>query len=214
MKLALLGYRKWALNAFSLIQKEYPMHDYTVITNPDEVGDLEDCVVLGAGWSWLISNEFLAKNEMVALVHPSDLPEYAGGTPIQHQILDGLLNTKATLFEVTNKLDAGPIIYKTDFSLSGSMDDIFVSLTKATMDLFSNFLDNYPDIPRLSQKVGMVRKRLTPDQSQLSADDFKTMSVFDIYNHIRCREYPYPNAYIEDHSGRLYFSNVRFEKSE
>ncbi len=177
MKIALLGYRKWALNAFSLIQKEYPMHDYIVITNPDDIGDLDDCVVLGAGWSWLISKEFLDKNQIVALVHPSDLPDYAGGTPIQHQILDGLLNTKATLFEITDKLDAGPIIYKTDFDLSGSMDDIFVSLTKATMNLFSNFLDNYPDIPRQLQEVGIVRKRLTPEQSKLSVDDFKTMSA-------------------------------------
>ena len=78
------------------------------------------------------------------------------------------MNTKATLFEITDKLDAGPIIYKTDFDLSGSMDDIFVSLTKATMNLFSNFLDNYPDIPRQLQEVGIVRKRLTPEQSKLS----------------------------------------------
>ena len=50
-------------------------------------------------------------------MHPSDLPKYAGGSPIQHQIINGVINSKATLFEVTKEIDSGPILYKTNLSL-------------------------------------------------------------------------------------------------
>ena len=36
------------------------------------------------------------------------------------------------------------------------------------------------------------------------------MTAQNLYDTIRCREDPYPNAYIEDETGRLIFKRVEF----
>ena len=63
-------------------------------------------------------------------------------------------------------------------------------------------------------KIGSYFKRRTPNQSEITIDDFKNKSLEDIYNTIRCLTDPYPNAYIEDTKGnRLYFKEVTFSNS-
>tara|TARA_R100000008_G_scaffold49839_1_gene29750 strand:- start:8298 stop:8939 length:642 start_codon:yes stop_codon:yes gene_type:complete len=211
MKIALVGYRSWALIAFGKLIEKFPDVSFGVYTKPNNLNGVEDTIILAAGWSWIFDTDTLKKNKFVAAMHPSDLPQYAGGSPIQHQIVDGVTKTKATLFEATENIDGGPILYKTDMSLEGHMPDIFNSLTKVTIELFSKFILDWPNIPKQTQEQGDIYKRLTPDSSKLSIKDVQNMSVLDLYNYIRCREDPYPNVYVEDDSGKLYFRNVEFE---
>lgn len=213
MKIVLAGYRSWATKAFDAVKLIFPEVSFSIASSPEELSKVHDSVILGAGWSWILDDSFIDRNEIIALVHPSDLPEYAGGTPLQHQIIAGIVNTKATLFEVTNKLDAGPILYKSDLSLEGNMIDIFSSLSDVTVDLFSRFIKDYPNIPKEIQKPKKIYKRLKPEDSNLSGL-INEMSSLEIYNHIRCREHPYPNAYIKDDTGTLYFKQVTFIEGE
>jgi methionyl-tRNA formyltransferase len=56
-----------------------------------------------------------------------------------------------------------------------------------------------------------LRKRLQPENSEIKKEQFTQYSLQHIYNLIRARENPYPNAYIEDTTGRLYIRKVDFE---
>jgi len=38
-------------------------------------------------------------------IHPSDLPKYRGGSPIQNQIIDGVKDSAVTLFKMDYDLD-------------------------------------------------------------------------------------------------------------
>ena len=64
------------------------------------------------------------------MLHPSPLPKFRGGTPIQNQIIAGKKISSVTLFKINKILDGGPIIAKKPYSLEGSMSQILARITK------------------------------------------------------------------------------------
>lgn len=215
MKIIFAGYRQWATNAFRSVVETCDLKDFEVISNPKDLNNIKDSVILGAGWSWIIPDDVIKNNRLIALMHPSDLPHYSGGSPIQHQIIDGLTKTKGSLFQVESQIDTGPIFLKKEMSLVGSMEDIFESLSQVTRDLMIEFISKYPNIKTTPQEKTKerVRKRLKPENSKITKEDLQKHDTETLYNIIRCRENPYPNVYIEDDKGRLYFSSVRYVKN-
>lgn len=219
MKLLYAGYRSWALDAYLDFQLAVwgTVQLKLVATQEDLLRELEEFkpdVTFLAGWSWIIPKHVCEKHYMVVF-HPSDLPNYAGGTPIQHQILDGITKTKATLFRVTPKLDGGGIVSKVDLSLEGNMSDIFRNLQKATVELLSDLVKRWPNIVENPQEGHVTpRKRLKPEDSKLHAQHFEQLTARELYDFIRCREDPYPNAYVEDETGKLLIKLVKFEPRE
>lgn len=219
LKIAFCGYRSWALDAinkiklhscldFSIIITSKEDYDNTINTLPD---DLDFIVFLG--WSWIIPKEITDKYLCIG-VHPSDLPDFRGGSSLQHQILAGITTTKATLFTLSEKIDAGDIWLKEDLSLEGdSMEEVFDNLTTTSIRLLNEFIFKYPDIRPQKQEGGTFYKRRKPHESRVNRDAFHFGSLERLYNSIRCLTDPYPNAYIEDDDGnRLYFTGVRYEK--
>ena len=145
--------------------------------------------------------------------HPSDLPNYAGGSPIQNQILDGVKDTKMSLFKLNSKIDKGEILFKEYLNLEGGMTDIFDKLTDVSLSLLSEFFDNYPNVELVPQKgKGKRCRRLKPKDSNITLEQIRSMTTEQLYDFIRCREDPYPNVYLEDEIGKIYFKSVRFEK--
>lgn len=173
-----------------------------------------DAIVL-AGWSWILDKELLERNLVVGL-HPSDLPAYAGGSPLQHQILDGVTESKLSLFRVTPDLDQGPVISKQDLSLRGHLDEIFDRIVEAGVTLLVPAFDELAEIAAMPEEppsdVEKVenRRRLRPELSRIEKADFQSLTNRELFNLIRAREAPYPNVYVEDETGRLYFSRVEF----
>lgn len=216
MKIIFAGYRTWAIKAFEDVIEKCSLKNFEIVSKPEDLNKIRNSVILGAGWSWIIPPEVIEGNELIALMHPSDLPKYSGGSPIQHQIIDGLTKTMGALFQVDTKIDAGPIFLKKEMSLTGNMDEIFESLRTVTCDLMSEFIVKYPDIKPTPQEKTKerVRKRLKPEDSRIAKEDFQKYSTETLYNMIRCRENPYPNVYVEDDHGRLYISSVRYEKND
>lgn len=174
-------------------------------------------LVLLAGWSWILPEQELAAQPVFGL-HPSDLPDYAGGSPIQHQIIDGVRDSKLTLFRLTPQLDHGPTVYKADLSLDGHLDEIFGRIADAGADLMERLLRAFPNHPEQQEAISggqaKIRRRLKPDTSRLEKSELGGFTCEELYNLIRAREDPYPNVYIEDESGRLLFKRVEFQRKE
>ena len=219
MRVIFCGYRSWALNIINEIKTHKNIDSFEIISSKNEydfrfnnlVNDTDIIVFLG--WSWIIPVEITNKHLCVG-IHPSDLPNYRGGSPIQHQIINGVNKTKISLMTISEKLDGGDIWLKNDVNLSGSnMKLIFNNIEKSAIILFNNFLELYPDIIPIKQDltIGSFFKRRTPAQSRLKFEDFKNMSLEDIYNFIRSLTDPYPNAFIEDKKGnKLHFKEVEY----
>jgi methionyl-tRNA formyltransferase len=216
MTILYAGYRPWAIKAIKLASP-LAVNNISYVMSQDELeaqltsGRSFDAVFL-AGWSWILSAEACQKHLIVG-VHPSDLPRYAGGTPIQHQILDGVIDSKATLFRLNEHVDEGNIIAKEPLSLRGSLGDVFDSLAVATARLYLKLEGLLPHPIETQQgKSDMPpRRRLTPADGKMHSG----LSAREMYDFIRCRENVngesvYPNSYWEDDTGRVLFQQVGF----
>lgn len=222
-KVVLCGYRDWAFQIFDGLVKNpnveivqrFDSNDAFLdgIANIDK-NSID--VILFIGWSWII-DEAITERFLCVGIHPSDLPMYRGGTPIQHQVINGVKSTKVSLFTLsTKKLDAGEIWMKEDLSLAGdNMRTIFTNIVSSSLKLLDKFFTQFPNISPEHQDLnkGSYYKRRKPEESRVKAEDFSNCTLESLYNKIRCLTDPYPNAYIEDAKGnRLYFTGVRFEK--
>jgi methionyl-tRNA formyltransferase len=218
------GYRPWAIKAYEHIEPistNYVM----LVDNPKQLNELLEsgqkfAGVFLAGWSWILSRNAV-RNHVVVGVHPSDLPEYAGGTPIQHQILDGLTESKVTLFRLTDNVDEGPYVYKERFDMTGSLERVFTHLSVATARLFIRYESALPDLVFYDQAPsrGPQKVRLKPEDGRVHLKLPEGMMARDLYNFIRCREEVgghnvYPHSYYEDETGRVLFSSAKFQEPE
>ena len=223
IKIVLCGYRDWAIriienvknNKNVIVLAEFSNHDEFVANIQKFKKDLD--FVLFLGWSWIIPKEIT--NDILCLgIHPSDLPYFRGGSPIQHQITQGVINSKVTLMTLSShKLDGGDIWLKENLDLTGnSITEIFNHITESSIALLNIFFSQYPNIKPTPQNIniGTYYKRRMPHESRLSIEDFSKLTLEEIYNHIRCLTDPYPNAYIEDVFGnRLIFKHVGYIKA-
>lgn len=211
------AYREWAIKVYDEIKTQYSnKFDFYLAKNQLSLeslitGGLKPDYIICIGWSWIIPARITNKIKVVG-IHPSDLPDYAGGSPLQHQISEGIINTKNTLFELNEEIDSGPIMAKSELSLEGNMRNIFNNLAKSSTQLIKLLLeDKIVDSQSQNKHVINKRKRLTEKDGELTMEKLHNMSALDLYNFIRCRMYPYPNAYLEDDSGKIYFSDVNFD---
>jgi len=219
-KVIIAGYRSWAINVFKSLKERFESKQIRLYLaeNPHQLKILRknhrEALICLVGWSWIV-HPIVCEKRYVVCLHPSDLPNYSGGSPIQHQIIDGIVDTKMTLFKVDSKLDEGDIISKCDLDLRGKLTDIFERMTLASSFLLEKFINQYPDVELTPQKneTALHKRRLQPHDSKLEIKFLKNqnqMSVEDLYNFIRCREDPYPNVFIEDENGKLLFKSVEY----
>lgn len=213
------GYRDWANLIFNFLESLPNLNILRTIKTFEEYKEfeanpnLEVDLILFIGWSWIIPDSF-TESYLCLGIHPSDLPNYRGGSPIQNQIINGVINTKVSLITLSSKLDAGDIWQKQDLTLQGdSIDSIFENIVQSSILLLESFFSNYPNIKPQTQDVfkGSYFKRRKPEDSKLRLEDISSMTLIELYNFIRCLTDPYPNAYIEDKEGnKLYLKNVNF----
>jgi hypothetical protein len=103
-KLIVCAYRSWAVNVYEAINQKYNnKFDLFLAKNQPSLESLvsEGLVpdyIICIGWSWIIPDS-ITKHYKVVGIHPSDLPHYSGGSPLQHQISEGVIDTKNTQVE-------------------------------------------------------------------------------------------------------------------
>tara|TARA_R110002020_G_scaffold286073_2_gene501601 strand:+ start:1051 stop:1701 length:651 start_codon:yes stop_codon:yes gene_type:complete len=216
MKVWICAYRNWTSEIYPTIKSttDYPIE----LINSKEIFDSKykefkkNDVVFFIGWSWILPNNIVSKYNCICL-HPSPLPKYRGGSPLQHQIINGEKESAVTFFRMTNKLDAGPILYQQKFSLDGDLIDINTRIKDlAIKGIFSILNQSYKEIIQDESKVTFYKRR-KPKQSEILINDLKTNSAEQLYNKIRCLQDPYPNAFILCGDGKkLYLKLANYEK--
>ncbi len=146
------------------------------------------------------------------MLHPSDLPKFRGGSPIQNQIIRNKKKTKVTIFRINEIIDGGNIILKKNLSLEGEIKDIFERIEKIGIDLTIKILkNNYREIPQNHKKATFF-KRLK-NNSELTIEEIKNKNSNYIFNKIRMLTDPYPNAYIKTKDNKkLVLKSVKLKK--
>ena len=150
-------------------------------------------------------------------VHPSDLPSYRGGSPLQNQIIDGITETYCTLMELSSEeFDYGPLLLKERLSLEGdNVSEILNHLSVTTTKLLKRGLENLEKIRPTPQNrsEGFSKKRRSFSDGRINKKPLSTKEFDQMYNYMRCLTEPYPNAYFEDEIGRkIFIQSIRCEK--
>lgn len=165
-------------------------------------------VVALIGWSWIVPPQIYQKVPTICL-HPSPLPRYRGGSPLQHQIMAGERESAVTIFRVTDgPVDTGPIYGQCPISLEGSLEEIFERIVRVGAPMLRAIVDGIvrgdgpePMPQRVIAGVGEFSRR-TPEQSELSPERIRTMTGDQIDDFIRALDHPdYPRAYIRGSNG-------------
>jgi len=199
MRVACVGYRDWALNIYDRLAGSMD-HTFLIFRskaqfNVDALNDFKPDLVLFFGWSWIVPTELLERNTCLML-HPSPLPRYRGGSPIQNQMIAGETNSKVSLFVITDELDSGDIVGQKDLSLVGTLAEIFKRMEDAGVELTQNLLEN--GLQRVPQDHAQATycKRRSPVESEITIEELARQPAAYLYNKIRMLADPYPNAYI------------------
>lgn len=163
-------------------------------------------LILVVSWRYIVSSKISQKARLGTFVfHDSLLPKYRGFSPTVWAILNGEKQTGVSLFEMTEKFDAGSIV--TQASLPIHEDDSIAIVMEKVTELYLSLLEkNLSGLlsgtaPRLAQDHSIATytcKRLPED----NLIDWKN-STTDIYNLIRAVSPPYPGAYTYLNSKKL-----------
>jgi len=244
IKVAFVIYRAWAYRIYEQIadfHRKYPEFSVAVvITTPenefhaDPLLDTKIHIVRGNdqskihsllahyqidiaffyGWSWIVREPILS--EFVCLcLHPSPLPKYRGGSPIQHQIIDGKTDSAVTVFKMGSGIDDGDIYRQLPISLEGTLDDIFERIIAAGVAITKTCLRDYAQrsiqfTPQQSLGQYPVMKRRTQADSELTIEQIVRMPYLKLYNTVRSLTDPYPNACIRFPQGVIYLTSVEY----
>ena len=215
MKIACIGYRSWALNIYDDLAKR-SNHEFLIFRshaeyNADILRQFNPDFALFYGWSLRVENEIIRFFKCLML-HPSPLPKYRGGSPIQNQIIAGETSSMVTIFQMTNEMDAGDIIKQASFSLKGRLSDIFNRIQSIGTELTLEILDSpfSKTVQKNEEATYCVRR--TPQDSELTLYELQHSSAEYLYNKVRMLADPYPNAYIVTADGKkLFIKDVEIE---
>lgn len=220
MKVVFLSYRSWADDALLKVAQHPRISRFVHCHDTKELEALafeEFDLLITLGWSDELGASVCSRIKAIGL-HCADLDRYSYGSPIQLQIVDGVTTTKHRIFPFVCDESSGrahthtrEYSHETQLSLHGNIDDIFSQLSSTSVLLLKQYLDDFPNISyKKWPEETIVRMKRTPADSRISKDELGTTSTLDLYNLIRCLGSPYPNAYMEDEHGSLYFERVRY----
>ncbi len=206
MKVLCVGYRNWAISIYNNLKKT-TNHKIKIISSKNDysqkkIFEFNPELILFYGWSWKISKKIIDQFKCIML-HPSALPKFRGGSPIQNQIIRGVVSSKVTIFLMNDKIDAGDIIASQKLSLDGNIEQIFNRIAKIGIFLTKQFVlkKNFP-LKKQNHKNATYYERLSPLDSEISIEELKKMNSLYLYNKIRMLSDPYPNAFIKTKDGK------------
>ena len=214
MKIAYYGYRDWSISIFSKLDIE----EKYLISNKDYdiLEFIKPDLVFFIGWSHIIPNILIDKYKCICL-HPSPLPKYRGGSPIQNQIINGEVDSAVTFFIMDQGLDTGDIILQSYISLNGKLDDIFKNIELIGIKDINKIITDYKNNQIVTYKQDDSKstfyKRRNESESEINIEEILNDEPVYLYNKIRSLNDPYPNAYIRcKNGGKLFLIESKYEK--
>lgn len=229
-KVIILVNQPWAKKAVSSFT-QHPRISEFIICNEEEDLYLLDLgkfdVLITIGLSRRLNNSIYESIFTIGL-HCAELDRYSAGTPLQNQIIDGIVKTKHRIFPIRPVYDnvdshvADRQVITTEYShqidlcLHGNMQDIFNQLTYTTIALINLFLDDFPEniVWKNWEKESIYVKRRVVEDSTISLINLKEFTTLKLYNLIRSLGDPYPNFAIEDEHGILYIKSAEFKSKK
>lgn len=186
--------RKYFTNMLVINDKEFLTYKTLKEYNPNYVFFIH--------WSWYIPEE-IYNNFNCILFHCADLPHGRGGSPIQNQILDGIIHTKICAIKAEKSIDSGGIYLSKNICLNGSLDEIFIRISDIVFKkMIPEIINN--NLKAINQYgAPKIYKRRTDNKIR---ESFKLNKIYDFIRMLDGDEYP--KAYIEYGKYKIEFSRA------
>ena len=217
MNIACITYRDWAIDIYEKIYEVYKNeHNFLIWSekdaySADALKEFKPDLILWYGWSWIVEDVFVNDYESIML-HPTPLPKYRGGSPIQNQIINGEKLGAVSLFRMNEGLDKGDIYQQLPISLNGTLDDIFRRISDIGFAATCNIIERNYNLTVQDHTKSTYFKRRTPKDSEITIEELEHKTSEYLYNKVRMLADPYPNAYIKTIDGRkLIIKSVEVE---
>jgi methionyl-tRNA formyltransferase len=211
------AYREWAINIFNRVSNlddEFILILNKNLCTKKFIDTISPDVVFFYGWSWIVPDS-IVDNYICLCLHPSKLPRYRGGSPIQNQIIAGEVSSAVSIFKMGSGLDDGPIYYQAPIVLTGSLDNILKEIGYLGHAGTKCFIDDYKNstvvFKEQNHDEATFCKRRTPKDSEIKAEDFLKHDSEYFFNMVRSLQAPYPECYIKCKTGRIIFKEINYE---
>jgi methionyl-tRNA formyltransferase len=210
MRVACVGYRSWALNIYHEISQDLD-HIFLIIKSKEQydiklIHSFNPDLILFYGWSWEVSHEIYS-NYRSLMLHPSPLPKYRGGSPLQNQIIANEVKSMVSIFQIERDVDAGPIFSQKELSLEGDIDQIFLRIETIGTELTKGILQGSFTPIAQDHSIATYCKRRKPEDSEITIQDLLEKDSKYIFNKVRMLTGPYPRAYIKMADGKKLLLN-------
>ena len=207
MKILCVGYREWAIKIYKNLSKKKKYKIYYHFKKKEldkKISRIKPKIILFYGWSWMIKKN-IYNNYDSFMLHPSPLPKYRGGSPLQNQIINGEKQSAVTIFKINEILDGGDIYFQKKMSLDGSLNQILKKIVKLGTEGTLKVISKKKIKPiKQNHRQASFYKRRKPEQSEITLSEIKNKSAEYIYNKIRMLDDPYPNAFIKLRGKKLF----------
>jgi len=210
MNVLFCAYRNWALDIYSEISKKFENHTFDLVSDESLVKKALERkkyeLIFFVGWSWIVDQAIIEEHYCICL-HPSPLPKYRGGSPIQNQIINGETNSAVTLFKMDELIDHGPVIFQQEISLSGRLGDIFLEISRSGTRGITSILENFPNIQLVTQNENEASyfQRRKSSMSEITIQELQKSTSLELHNKVRSLQQPYPLPYIICADGKKLF---------
>jgi methionyl-tRNA formyltransferase len=127
--------------------------------------------VVAVAYGLLVPREALQRARWLN-VHPSLLPRWRGAAPVERALMAGDAETGASIIELVEELDAGPIAAQQTFAI-GLDDDagaVFARAAELTPDLIEAALENTQPSPQAVEGITYAEK-IGPADRELDLAD-------------------------------------------
>ena len=212
MKIVCFGYRDWAINIYNALSKDNKNQIYIFKNKSNltykSINKINPSLVLFYGWSSIIPEKII-NNFKCLMLHPSKLPKFRGGSPLQNQIIRGLKSTYVTIFVMNEELDAGDILINKKISLDGNMNEILSRIETVGIEMTKIILSKKIKLKKQDHNKATIYKRLN-NNSEITIKHLKSLKGIELYNKILMLGDPYPNAFIKTVDGKKLY--IKFAK--
>ena len=118
------------------------MTSYIVTNRPEFLRIKRADYIFFPFWSWKIPVEITSQFKCIGF-HTGNLPEQAGGSPIQNLIRLGEKKSYVNAILLNDQIDGGEVIMRKEVSLEGDLEEILIRISGIIAEMMDEIQKNH-----------------------------------------------------------------------
>lgn len=204
-KIIVASSKKWFFKNEN-VKKFFKKNNFIILKNKNQISlkylnKIKPDFIFFPHWSYKVNQNIIKKYNCICF-HTAPLPYGRGGSPIQNMILKKFKKSPVCAIQMTSKIDSGPIYLKRMISLSGNLEDIFIRISFAIVQMIKIIIKKKITPKQQNGKIFNF-KRKKKEQSEIKIEK-NINEIFDKIRMLSAEEYP--NAYIKKNNFKIFFT--------